>query len=52
MAQTPIGQKLWYYKPGVPPNYYEKEAEGKEDIRVQELTAQVKCTINEQKKSP
>ena len=29
---TPIGQKLFCYKSGVPPNYNEKEAEGKEDI--------------------
>ena len=33
IAQTPIGQKLLSYKSGVPPNYYEKKAEGKVDIR-------------------
>lgn len=38
-TQAPIGQKLLCYNSGVPPNYYEKMAEGKEDIREQESTA-------------
>ena len=50
IAQAPIGQNNFCYNSGVPPNYYAKEAEGKEDLR-EELTAQRKYKNNEHKKS-